>query len=62
MGKKITPHYYSSDLRKKDKGNTQPKKKKKRKKYTASREEKEMKMKASQRKQFLSRVLKREYL
>ena len=61
MGKKITPHYYSSDLRKKDKGNTQPKKKK-RKKYTASREEKEMKMKASQRKQFLSRVLKREYL
>lgn len=36
--------------------------KKKRKKYTAGREEKEMKMKASQRKQFLSRVLKREYL
>jgi len=30
LGKKITPHYYSSDLRKKDKGNTQPKKKKER--------------------------------
>ena len=49
-------------LEKKTKEIHSQKKKKKRKKYTASREEKEMKMKASQRKQFLSRVLKREYL
>ena len=58
LGKKITPHYYSSDLKKEKKTKEIHNQKKK---YTASRKEKEMEMKASQRKQFPSWVLKREY-
>ena len=51
LGKKITPHYYSSDLKKEKKTKEIHNQKKK---YTASRKEKEMEMKASQRKQFPS--------